>query len=50
MSVLKSAELLHLEVAGRDFAVDKAVRVFLLGAVQLLTILVHVLQHSATVG
>lgn len=50
MRILKPTELLHLQVAGRDLAVNEAVRVFLLWTVQLLTILIHVLQHPAAVG
>lgn len=50
MRVFEPTELLHLQVAGRDLTVDKAVRVFLLRTVQFLTILVHMLQHSAAVG
>lgn len=50
MRILKPTELLHLQMAGGDFAMNKAVRVFLLWAIQLLTILIHVLQHPATVG
>lgn len=50
MSILKSTELLHLQVAGWDLTVDEAVRVFLFWAIQLLTILIHVLQHPTTVG
>lgn len=43
MSILKPTELLHLQVAGRDLAVNEAVRVFLLWTVQLLTVLIHML-------
>lgn len=50
MSILEATELLHLQVAGRDLAMNEAVRVFLLWAVQLLTVLIHVLQHPAAVG
>jgi len=50
MCVLKSTKLLHLEVAGRDFTVDEAVRIFLLWTVKLLAILIHMLQYPAAVG
>ncbi len=50
MSILKPTELLHLQVAGRDLAVNEAVRVFLLWTVQFLTVLIHVLQHTTAVG
>lgn len=50
MTILKPTELLHLQVAGRDLAVDEAVRVFLLWTVQLLTVLIHMLQHPTAVG
>lgn len=50
MSILKPTELLHLEVAGGNLPVDEAVRILLLRTVQLLTVLIHVLQHPATVG
>ena len=50
MSILKATELLHLQVAGGDLAVNEAVRVLLLGTIQLLPVLVHVLQHSTAVG
>lgn len=50
MSILKATELFHLQVAGWDLAVNKAVRVFLLWALQLLTILVHMFQHPTAVG
>lgn len=49
MSVLKPTELLHFKVAGRDFAVDEAVGILLLRAVQLLTVLIDMLQHPAAV-
>lgn len=50
MSILEPEELLHLQVAGRDLAVNKAVGVFLLWTVQLLTVLIDVLQHPTAVG
>lgn len=50
MSVLKPEELLHVQVAWRDLAVNKAVGVFLLGTVQLLTVLIDMFQDPTTVG
>ena len=50
LSVLKPTELLHLQVAGWDLPVDEAVWVFLLWTVQLLSILIHMLQHPTAVG
>ncbi len=50
MSVLKPTELFQVQVAGWDLAVNETVRVFLLWTVQLLTVLVHVLQHPTAVG
>lgn len=46
LHVLEATELLHLQVSGHLVAVE-AVGVFLLWAVQLLAILVHMLQHPA---
>lgn len=49
-TLLKAAVLIHFQMAWRDLSVHKTVRVFLLGTVQLLTILVDVFEHSAAVG
>lgn len=48
--LFKSTKLLQLKMTGRNFMVEEAVWVLLLWTVQLLTVLIHVLQHPAAVG